>query len=408
MEVTGSALESLLTRLSASIDSLADVDLEPATIPYTLAQLLEIAIEHRASLLHLNVGSPPILRIDDQLVPIGEQPINRSDCKSLLYPVLSREQRQELYLGNEVDTCFPAAGTGFRLNLYLERGSIGASIRRLRPDIPRLDSLGLASHTIEQVLAEVSGLVLLTGTPRCGKINTLAAMISHINTHRMARIISLEKPVQFWHPNKRSTVIQREIGTDTESFAHGVQQAVLQDPDVLALTELPDRETAEFAIRAAAGGHLVIAVIDASSSVRVLERLLSTFQGAGDDKVVSTLAEALRLVVCQTLVRRSDGRGMIPAFELLVNTEDVRRRIRGGQLDDLPWVMRSSGMQTLGRCLAHMVSLRAVSQEEALRHVGSADELESSHSGADEPVVAASVPEHESGVGDDETLMAFL
>lgn len=407
MEVNGSTLEGLLIRLSLAIEDLSEGDIEPSTIPYTLLQLLDIAVEHRASLLHLNVGSPPMLRINDRLVPIGEDAINRSDCRRLLSSILSREQKQFLYSGNEIEMCFPAAGTGFRVNVYMERGSMSAAIRRLRSDIPKIENLGFLGTAVHEALSETSGLIVLTGTPKCGKINTLAALLSHINSSRSARIISLEQPIQFWHHNKMSTIIQREVGIDTESFARGVQQAVLQDPDILALTDLPDRETAEFVIRAAAGGHLVIAVLDASSSVRALERLLSTFPSQNDARVISTLASSLRTVICQTLVRRADGRGFIPAFEVLVNTEEVSRKIRNDQLEELHWIMRNTGMQTLGTSLAKMIDANLVTREEAEQYIEDDDEIEMQGGGEWGDMTAGSGSDNEGG-DDDTPLMAWL
>jgi twitching motility protein PilT len=345
-------------------------------VPYSLVQLLELAVQHRASLLHLNVGSPPILRINERLRPIGEHRMTRGDCHHLLAPVVSREHRRSLERGQEVDFCYAAAGSGFRFNLYVERGQVGASIRRLRTDIPRLEDLGLSGGVVEEVLSENFGLIVLTGPPRCGKINTLAALLSYLNAHRQARIVSLEQPIQFWHQNLNGTMIQREIGSDTASFARGVQQAVLQDPDVLALTELPDRDTAEFVIRAAAGGHLVIAVLDASSCARAVDRLISTFHDDADSRVSKTLSRALRVVMCQTLVQRADGRGMIPAFEILHNTDEVCQELRSGRVDDLHWIMRTSGMQTLGRALSRLVDAGLVTQDEALQHLDDPAELE--------------------------------
>ena len=276
--------------------------------------------------------------------------------------------------------CFPASGTGFRLNLYMERGNLSASIRRLRSDIPNLTDLGISGGVFEQLLLEPSGLILLTGSPRCGKINTLAALIAHICSNRNVRIISLEQPIQFWHQNSLGTVVQREVGVDTISFAQGVQQAVLQDPDVIALTDLPDRETAEFAIRAAAGGHLVLATLDATSSVRALERLTSTFMDSDNsDKALNTLSKALRLVLFQTLVPHAQTMNMIPVFEILVNTEEVRRELRHGNVDRLYSIMVQNSMQTLGKALGRLVSAGTVTREVALQFVSTPSELDQFH-----------------------------
>lgn len=376
MDFNSTSLESVLNRLSTVLEGMGDGYLEHPAIPYNINQLLETAIDNRAAMLHINVGSPPMLRINDQLVPIGEHQLTRGDCQKLLYPLLTREQREVLYSGVEVDGCFPSSGTGFRLNVYKERGNISASIRRLRSDIPSLDSLGMSSQALEKILQEQSGLVLLTGAPRSGKLNTLVAMIGHLNANRNARIISLEKPIQFWHQKSLSTVVQREIGIDTKSFAHAVQQAVLQDPDIIALTDIPDRETAEFVIRAAVGGHLVLAAIDASSSVRVLERLIKTFASSEfGPKVIAALANSLRAVICQTLILRPESNASLPVFEIMTNSEAIHRELLNGETERLFSIMRSENMQTLGKALGSLVTAGTISRELALEYVSSPEDL---------------------------------
>ena len=398
MDFNSTSMESVLTRLTSVLEGMGDGYLEHPAIPYNINQLLETAIDNRASMLHINVGSPPMLRINEQLVPIGEHQLTRGDCRKLLYPLLTREQREAIYSGLEIDGCFPSSGTGFRLNVYKERGNLSASIRRLRSDIPSLDSLGMSSSAIEQILMEPSGLVILTGAPRSGKLNTLAAMVSHLNSTRNARIISLEKPIQFWHQKAMSTVVQREIGIDTKSFAHGIQQAVVQDPDIIALTDVPDKETAEFVIRAAAGGHLVLAAIDASSCVRVLERLYKTFPPSDIySKIISTLADSLRAVICQTSIFRGENSPALPVFEIMTNSEAVHRALQEGATERIPEIMRKENMQTLGRTLSSLVTAGTISREIALAHVSSPEDLNiSSSSGlsassGQEPRINASI-----------------
>lgn len=377
MDYTGtSSMESVLNRLSAALEGIGDGFLEHPAIPYTINQLLETAIDNRASMLHINVGSPPMLRINDQLVPIGEHQLTRGDCQKLLHPLLTREQRSALYSGIEIDGCFPSSGTGFRLNLYKERGNLSASIRRLRSDIPSLDTLGLSGSAVEHVLTENSGLVLLTGMPRSGKLNTLAAFIAHLNATRNARIISLEKPIKYWHQKSLSTVVQREIGIDTRSFAHGLQQAVLQDPDIISLTNLPDRETAEFVIRAASGGHLVLAALDATSCTGALERLYNTFsRNEMGTKIISALAGTLKAVICQTLVPSADNSSVLPAFEIMIGSDAIRSNLRDGNIERLQDIMRDENMQTLGKALSSLVNSGAISQATAVEYLHSPEEL---------------------------------
>ncbi|HXE71670.1 MAG TPA: ATPase, T2SS/T4P/T4SS family [Candidatus Nitrosotenuis sp.] len=410
----GQQLESILARLSSVLEDLADTSQAPGGMAYHVDRLLEMAVHHRATMLHLNAGAPPTLRINQDLVPVGEAPLSREQCRALIRQMLTPEQRRSMVGGQSLDFCYPAAGTGFRVNVYIERGQMAATVRRLRTDIPKLENLGLASTLVERVLQEQQGLLLLTGNPRCGKINTLAALLSWLNHRRRVRIVLLEHPIQFWHQNLQATVVQREVGSDVDSFAHGVRQAILQDPDVLALSDLPDGETADACVRAAAGGHLVLALLDAPSCVRAVDRLLVTFEG-GDGRRVKTLARALRAVVCQTLVARADGRGLLPAFEILDCTEEVRAELRGGQVTGLHHIMRQEGMQTLGRSLGALVRAGLVSRAEALRHVEDEEELELPEepalaapdflSGPTSGAVAATTPEF----GEEETpLMSWL
>ena len=376
MEVSGSVLQELLSRMTLLCDHLAGADNGKATVPYTLPQLLEIAVEHRASALNINVGAPPALRINHLLSLVEGAPLTNADCRKLLAPVLNADLKAQLYKTGQAQTCISSSGAGFKVYLFLERGHVCASFRRLRTDIPKLETLGLNGNLVEGILNQPMGLILLTGLPRSGKINTLASLISRINTTRLSRIITLERPIQFWHYSQSSAVLQREVGVDVPGFAAGIEQALNQDTDVLALSEIPDRETAAFAIRAATSHKLVLAVLDATSSVRGVERIIGAFDDDDNRKMLPIFANSLRLVLHQTLVNRSDGRGVIPAFEILVNNDQVHNEIQNGKVDKLAWIMQEQNMQTLGRSLGKLVASGLVTEEEALRYVSNPNELQ--------------------------------
>jgi len=357
-------------------DHFAESDSEAATVPYKLTQLLDIAVAHGASALNINVGSAPTLRINNMLSVVEGSPLSDADCRKLLKPVLTSYLRSQLVKEGHAETCIAGGGSGFKVHLFFERSHICASFHRLRTDIPKLETLGLSGSLVENILEQPAGLVLLTGLPRSGKINTLAALVSHINATRLARIVTLENPIQFWRYNQLSTILQREVGVDVPSFSTGIQQAIDQDADVLGISEIPDRETATFAIRAATNNKLVIAVLDATSPDRGLERILSSFDEQERAKMAPIFANALRIVLHQTLVNRSDGRGVIPAFEILVNNDEIHEELKNGRTDKLTWIMQEHNMQTLGKSLSRLVSAGLVDKEEALHYLSDPSELQ--------------------------------
>lgn len=376
MEVNGSVLQELLNRMTILCDHFAESDSEAATVPYKLTQLLDIAVAHGASALNINVGSAPTLRINNMLSVVEGSPLSDADCRKLLKPVLTSYLRSQLVKEGHAETCIAGGGSGFKVHLFLERSHVCASFHRLRTDIPKLETLGLSGSLVENILEQPSGLILLTGLPRSGKINTLAALVSHINATRLARIVTLENPIQFWRYNQLSTILQREVGVDVPSFSTGIQQAIDQDADVLGISEIPDRETATFAIRAATNNKLVIAVLDATSPDRGLDRILSSFDDQERAKIAPIFANALRIVLHQTLVNRSDGRGVIPAFEILVNNDEIHEELKNGRTDKLAWIMQEHNMQTLGKSLSRLVSVGLVDKEEALHYLSDPSELQ--------------------------------
>lgn len=395
-------LNATLQRLTEAVQGLAEKTGKPK-LAFSLDQLLAVMVKHRGTFLHLNGGSFPMLRINHELVPVGEHPISPRECQALLSDVLHQEHLLALARGMEVGFGYAMDNAGFRFNVYQERGMLGASIRRIRTDIPPLQQLGLSGSVVEKLLDARQGLILLVGRPRCGKINSFASLISHLNEQQRVRVVTLESPIQFWHESKKATIVQREVGVDTETYVHGVRQAVLQDPDILAVGELPDPETVEVVIQAAAGGHLVLAMLDSPSSVRAVDQIVEAFYQANDTRMLRQFARVLKLVVCQHLVPRADGRGKLPAFEILEVNEEVADCLGRGETSNLHTIMRQDGMQTLGRHLSRMVDVGLVARDEAAKLLDDPAELVV----MDEPTVAA--PPTPSIMMDDDTpLMNWL
>lgn len=310
-----------------------------------------------------------MVRIQDELVNIGSGALTREQCGHLVLSLLNPEQRRLLFQGREVNFTHqdPALG-GFRVHAYLDRGCASASLQQVLTEIPKLVELGLSGSAVERFLSEPSGLMLLTGRPRCGKINTFAALLSYINQNRKVRIVSVEPQIHIYHPPGQGTLIQREVGVDTQSFAHAIRQARNQDPDILAVGGIPDRETAEALIQEASSGRLVIALMDGANCANAVEQYTRAIYGE-DGRTLARLAHVVKLVVCQFLVTRADGRGKAPAFEILEGTPEVQRAIATADTSSLYHVMREEGMQTLGRHLTRLLEVGWITQEEALQHV---------------------------------------
>jgi len=244
--------------------------------------------------------------------------------------------------------------------------------------------------------------MLLTGRPRSGKFNTYASLIQFINNQQTSRIVTIEPVVQFWHKADRSVVVQREVGADTRSFARAVRIAVQQDPDILCVGAIPDPETAEVLLQAAAGGHLVVAMLDGSSAVRAVDNFLSAFD-AGNSRLRLLIARVLRLVVCQHLVNRADGRGQVPAHEILECNREVRGAVQRGDLSEIHSLMGHFGMQTLGRHLSRMIEVGLVNYDDALQLVD-AEQLEVSRPSQ----LELAPPTSESDMDDETPLMSWL
>lgn len=397
-----------LTALRESVDSLVAFlrhqhrfEARPPVVSFE--ELLDEFARLRGSFLHINLGAPPTIRAGDRLLPLTEEPLTAADCRYFAAACLTPEQMRHCYSGQELDLNLIDGEQGFRIHAYLERGAPALAIRRIRTDIPRLVELGLSGSSVESFLgSREGGLMLLTGRPRSGKFNTYASLVSFINHQQSCRIVSVEPIIQFWHKAEKAMVVQREVGSDTRSFVKAVRTAVQQDPDILAIGAIPDSETAEVILQAAAGGHLVIAMMDGTSAVRAVDNFLSAFE-QGNSRMRALVARALRLVVCQHLVPRADGRDQLPAHEILDCNRDVREALQRGDLSEIHRLMDHFGMQTLGRHLSRMIEVGLVNYDDALKMVD-ADQLEVSRPSQ----LELAPPTAASDVDDDTPLMSWL
>jgi twitching motility protein PilT len=346
---------------------------------YHINELLEILLDIGGSDLHLTAGSPPQVRLHGQLQVLeGYQRLSPEQIRNMVFSILTGRQREKFENNLELDCSHPVPGKGrFRVNVFLQRGSVGAVLRGIPEEIHTLEDLG-----IPPVVAEFSrsarGMVLVTGATGQGKSTTLASIVDLINRSRAVHIMTVEDPIEFMHRHKHSLINQREVGSDTPSFASALKHALRQDPDVILVGELRDLETIETALTAAETGHLVFATLHTQDAPGSVERIIDVFPPYQQQQVRVQLASSLQGVVSQLLLPRIDGGGRVAAVEVLVATPAVRNLIREGKVHQIRSSMQAGGqhgMQTMEQSLAHLVRAGRISIAVATEAAGNVDEL---------------------------------
>ncbi|MBF8741280.1 type IV pilus twitching motility protein PilT [Pseudomonas guariconensis] len=306
-----------------------------------------------ASDLHLTTGEVPVLRVDGLLQRLDLPPLAATPLEDALAPLLDEAQRRQWAGGDELDLAVTLPGAvRARLNLYRQRNGPGVSLRLLPTRVPTVDELDLR-EVFQSVAQWRDGLVLVGGPTGSGKTSTMAALVDQLNRQHALHIITLEDPVEVLHIGQRSLVNQRQVGRDCRSFAQGLRSALRQDPDVIVIGELRDLETIRLALRAAETGHLVLATVHTRSAVNSIDRLVEVFAAEEKALVRAMLAESLRMVVAQVLLKRTGG-GRVAAREVLVATPAVRNLIREGRMAQLQSVMQTGaavGMKTMEMAL---------------------------------------------------------
>ena len=365
--------------------------------------LLRFAVEQGASDVHLKVGSRPRLRVDGRLREGPFDTVEPADTERLATAVIPRGRAESFVADHECDFMYGIAGLGrFRVSAFRQRGYVGLVLRRVLPGIPSFEALGLPA-TVADLAREQHGLVLVTGLAGAGKTATIAAMVDHVNQHREGHIVTIEDPVEVLHPDKRSIVDQREVGTDTSSPVAGLEHALRQDPDVIVLGHLTDEAAAQAVLQAAEIGHLVIAALSTVTAVDSIDRFVELFPPHRQRQARSTLAATLRGVVSQRLLPRAGGRGRVPAVEILVVNSRVRERIAGNRLDELEDEMTVGelyGMQTFDQSLVQLYRNGLVERTDAVAHASAPGEMRFALDRADvdreravdEPAPTAEVP----------------
>jgi twitching motility protein PilT len=344
-----------------------------------LDQMLVMLVEERGSDLHLTVGSPPMIRVDGSLRPLpGYGKLNAADTALLARAAVSPEQWETFQRVQEMDFAHSIVGVSrFRGNLYVQRNSCGAVFRAIPHKIKPLDELGMPD-SVSRFAHLPRGLVLVTGPTGSGKTTTLASLLDLANRSRAAHIITIEDPIEFLHPHKRSLVNQREVGSDTETFPQALKHALRQDPDIILVGELRDLETTATALTAAETGHLVLATLHTQSATQTVDRVIDIFPPHQQLQIRAQLAASLQGVVTQALAPRADGKGRSVICEILTATPAIRSLIREGKSHQIPSFMQAGGndgMLSFDQHLATKVRDGIVSYQAAVEICHSHEEL---------------------------------
>lgn len=343
-------------------------------------ELLIEMINAAASDVHLQAGSPPVGRVHGDLVQFGSKVLRPEDTVAYAQALLSEDQWEDFEFRNEIDTAYALGGHGrFRVNVFRQRGSVGIVMRILRDEIPDFEKLGL-NPTVMKAMAESSrGLILVTGPTGSGKSTTLASVVDHINRTFAKHIITIEDPIEIMHRNRKSIVVQREVGVDTRDFRTALKYAMRQDPDVIMIGEMRDKETVEAALTAAQTGHLVLSTLHTQDALRTINRIIDFFQPHERDEIRTLFAESLVGIVSQRLLRRADGKGRVVGTEILLGTplvvESIKDEEKTPLIKDAMLEDNIRGMMTFDKHLAQLYMEDKISMEEGLEAATSPHEF---------------------------------
>ncbi|MDD4953293.1 MAG: type IV pilus twitching motility protein PilT [Candidatus Omnitrophica bacterium] len=343
-----------------------------------IKDLLLLCIKKKASDLHITEKEPPLLRVDGKLQRLDFPIFNKHDLKIMIYSIMTNPQKEKFERDLELDFSLALPDLErFRVNVHIQRGSVEAAFRRVPLIIPTMDELGLPDVILE-LARRPNGLVLVTGPTGMGKTTTLAAMIEVINNERDAMIVSIEDPIEFIFTNKKSIIKQREVHSDTLSFAAALRHALRQDPNVIVVGEMRDLETISTALTAAETGHLVLATLHTADAPQTIERIIDVFPPYQQQQVKLQLADSLQGVVSQLLLEHSSGTGRVLATEVMIGTAGVRNLIREHQIEQIPTLMQTGsqyGMRTMDKSLKELVKIGRISMDMALSKVKNMDEF---------------------------------
>lgn len=339
--------------------------------PVGLVELLKLTVELGGSDLHLAAGARPSVRINGEIIPQDYPPMSTKDMDSIILSILEPYQKDVLHNTWELDFSYSIQGVArFRGNVMKQRGSLAAVFRVVPHNIPEFDKLGLPGD-IKKLCHLTRGLVLVTGPTGSGKSTTLASMIDIINSTRKLNIVTVEDPIEFLHRHKLSTIRQREVGIDTQSFSSALRHVLRHDPDVILIGEMRDLDSISIALTAAETGHLVFSTLHTQNAPLTITRVVDVFQAEAREQIRQQLANSLKAVVSQQLLPTADGKGRVVAVEYMANTSAVRSQIREGKEHQLYSSIQTGqafGMQTMDQALYKLYSQGRISRETAAEY----------------------------------------
>lgn len=342
---------------------------KPSSYPVTLEDLLRLTVEKKGSDLHIVVGMAPCIRVNGELSKQDYPVMRPEDVEGLLFQILSERQKQELQENLELDLSHSVPRCArFRGNVIVQRGTLAAVFRAIPFEIPALETLGLPLD-IKRICSLPRGLVLVTGPTGSGKSTTLAAMLNYINQHYQDNIVTIEDPIEFLHSHNKSSIRQREIGSDTHSFNNALRQVLRHDPDVIMIGEMRDVESISIAITAAETGHLVLSTLHTQTAPLTISRIVDAFPDAQKMNVRTQLSNTLKAVVSQQLMPTINGKGRVVAVEYMTDTPAIRNIIREEKDHQLYGAMQTAinvGMQTMDQALLKLLKEQKISKETVL------------------------------------------
>ncbi|MGA1874988.1 MAG: type IV pilus twitching motility protein PilT [bacterium] len=344
-----------------------------------LRNLLETMLTQKASDLHVTPGIPPRIRIQGEIHQLDYPALNSEDTRSLTYDILSEEQKNKLKRNHELDLSFGIQGLGrFRANIFHQRGTLALAIRSIPFQIPCFEELNLPP-IVASLCEKNRGLILISGPTGSGKSTTLAAMIDWINAHFRKHIITIEDPIEYLHHHKKSIISQRELHSDTRSFAAALRSALREDPDVVMVGEMRDLETVEAALHIAETGHLTLATLHTDSCIQAINRILDIFVPYYQQQVRTQLSFLLEGILCQQLIPARPGDSRVLALEIMIPNPAIRNLIRENQVQQIYSVLETGsmkhGMQTMNQSLFSLYRSNLISEEKALGKSSCPDEL---------------------------------
>jgi len=340
--------------------------------------LLQEMLDQQASDIHLKVGSPPLWRIDGELINFGDEKLTPEATRSIANSLMNEKQRAKFEKTNEVDLAKEVGDYRVRANISVQRGTVAIALRVIPKKILTFEELHLP-EVLKEISLEKRGLILVTGTAGSGKSTTLAAMINYINENLSRHIVTIEDPIEFIFDDKKSCICQREVGVDTETFSSALRAALRQDPDTIMVGEMRDYETIAAALSAAETGHLVMSSLHTIDASQTIDRIIDSFPSEQQSQIRTQLASTLTAVISLRLIKRAGGKGRVPAVEILRATPTVRTLIREQKTSQLRATIQAGAvqykMQTFDQSLLDLYKAELISMEDALAEATSPTEI---------------------------------